>query len=102
MSDDELSLQAFLRDLRWMVPIALVVGLGFGVWELLRGEPAINFLMGLAVGPFFLVCLGPLFWLRWSVEPRSWAEAKRTLAATALAAAWAAAWILALALWTTR
>ena len=73
LSDDhEISVRAFLRDLRWMLPVTLGVFLLLWLFDV-GGMGDIKLIEALLLPVYFFVVLGPMTWLFWeraTVVPR--------------------------------
>ena len=70
MDREPISLRAFFRDLRWMLPLSVSTMLVLFLLDV-GGMRDLGLLETLLVGVGFVVVLGPLTWLRWSRRGRS-------------------------------
>ena len=89
-------LPRFVHDLRWIVPLWLVMALGFGVYAAVKDGAR----SGLELGGGMVVlgvALAPLVWVRWNGRrPRRPGEIGGALKRIGLACGWAAAVLIAL------
>ncbi|MGH3458295.1 hypothetical protein [Aeromicrobium sp.] len=65
-----ISVRAFIRDLRWMLPLSVGAMLVMFLLDL-GGMRDLGLIETLLVGVGFVVVLGPLTWLRWERLGRS-------------------------------